>query len=105
MHHVVEIGDGLSERLDTGSGTVFSGSHGDVNGVGSLEATGDVVLDFGGTLAEVGPALGVLEEAILGGSLSTPDDTGGGSAGVETGVGQVTLVGVTELTMNLGLEF
>lgn len=41
---------------------------------------------------------------MLAGSLGTPDDTGGGTRGVKTGVGTVTLVGVTELAMSLGAK-
>lgn len=101
VHLVVEVGDGFAQRLDTGGGAVLSGGHGHVDGLGPLEAAGDVVLDLGGALAKVGPGIGLLEEAILGGALSAPDDTGGGSAGIETGVGHVALVGIAELAMDL----
>lgn len=41
---------------------------------------------------------------MLRGTLCTPDDTSRSTRGVKTGVGTVTLVGVTELTMSLGSE-
>lgn len=40
---------------------------------------------------------------MLAGTLCTPDDSGGGTAGIETGVWTVTLVGITELTVDFRL--
>lgn len=77
MHVVVELGDSFSQGLDTRCGTVLSAGHGDVDGLGSGEASLDVILNLRGTLTEVGPEVGFLEVAILGGSLCAPDDTGG----------------------------
>lgn len=101
---IVELGDSLPKGSDAGRGAVLAAGHGDVDGLGTLEAAGDVVLDLGRALAQVGPGVRVLEEAVLGGALGAPDDAGGGSAGVETGMGHVALVGVAELAVNLGLE-
>jgi hypothetical protein len=42
---------------------------------------------------------------VLCGTFGTPDYTRGGTGGVETGMGTVTFVGSSELTMGLGLEF
>jgi hypothetical protein len=42
---------------------------------------------------------------MLGGSLCTPDDTGGSTGGVEAGVGTVAFVGSAELAMGLGMDF
>lgn len=39
------------------------------------------------------------------GAFCTPDDTGGGTGGIETGVRLVAFVGVSELTMGFGAEF
>lgn len=99
------MSDGLAQGLDAGGGAVLSGGDGDVDGGGPGEAAGDVILDLGGALAQVGPGLGLLEEAVLGGALGAPDDAGGGAAGVEAGMGLVALVGVAELAVDLGLEF
>jgi hypothetical protein len=52
---VVELGNSLSQRLDTSCRAVLTASHGDVDGLGTREAALDIVLDFGGTLAKVGP--------------------------------------------------
>lgn len=40
---------------------------------------------------------------MLAGTLCTPDDSRGGTRGVETGVWTVTLVSITELTVDFGL--
>lgn len=42
---------------------------------------------------------------MFGRAFCTPDDTGGGTGGIETGMRAVTFVGSTELTMGLGAEF
>ena len=104
VHLVVELGDSLAEGFDTGGGGVLASVHGNFDLVGALEAALDVVLYLGGTLAQVGPGILVLKVAKLGGALGAPDYTGGGAAGVQTGMGQVTFVGATELTMDLGLD-
>lgn len=101
---VVQVGYGLAQGLDAGGGAVLAGSHGDVNGVGPGEAAGNVVLNLRGALAEVGPLVGVLGEAVLAGALGAPDDTSRGAAGVEAGMGHVALVGAAELPVNLGLN-
>lgn len=104
MRLVVEVGDGLAEGLDAGGGAVLAGGHGNVNGVGTGETAGNVVFDLGGTLAEVGPFLGVFHEAVLAGALGAPDDAGGGAAGVEAGMGHVAFVGIAELAVDFGLD-
>jgi hypothetical protein len=104
VHLVVEVGDSLAQGLDAGGGAVLAGGHGHVDGFGPPEAAGNVVLDLGGALAQVGPGIGFLKEAILGGALGAPDDAGGGAAGVEAGVGHVALVGIAELAVDLGGE-
>lgn len=104
MHGVVEVGNGLPQGLDAGSGAVLATGDGDVDGLGALEAARDVVLDLRGTLAKVGPGLGLVEVAILDGTLGAPDDTGRGTRGVETGVGHVPR-GISELAVRLGEGF
>lgn len=42
---------------------------------------------------------------MFGGTLGTPDNTGGGTGGIETGMGTVTFVGATELTVGFGTKF
>lgn len=104
MHLVVELGDGLSQGLDAGRGTVLARRYAEVDGLWSLEAAGNVVLDLGSALAQVGPRLGLIQEAVLAGALSAPDDTGGRSASVEAGVGHVAFVRIAELSVDLGLD-
>lgn len=101
MHDVVEVGNSLAEFSDTGSRAILATGHGDIDGGGTGKAASNVILNFGGTLAQVGPSIGLLEKTVLGGTLSTPNDTGGGTAGIETGVGLVAFVGITELSMSL----
>lgn len=104
MHLIVQVSHRLPQGPDASRGAILTGRNGEGDGLGTLEAALDVVLDFGGALAEVGPRLWVLEEAVLGGALGAPDDAGGGAGGVEAGVGHVAFVGGAELAMDLGLE-
>ena len=59
-----------------------------------------VATHLGGALAQVGPLVGLLEEAELRGPLGAPDDTGRAARSVETGMGQVALVRRAELTVD-----
>lgn len=102
MHLVVHACDGGTEGLDTGRRAVLSERDGHVDGGGALEASLDIVLDLRSALAQVGPLLGLLEEAKLGRSLRAPDDAGGGAGGVQAGVGKVAGIGSAELTVDLG---
>lgn len=105
VHLIVQVGDRLPQGSNTGGGTILATGHGDVDGLGPLEAARDVVFYLRGALTQVGPVVRVLEEAVLGGALGAPDDAGGGAAGVEAGVGHVAFVGIAELAMDLGLDF
>jgi hypothetical protein len=105
MALVVHVGYSLSQWLDASGRAVLSSSGRDVDGAGSLEAALDIVLYLGSSLAKVGPLLGSLQEAIFGGTLSAPDDTSRGTSGIQTGVRQMSLVGSTELSMDLGRGF
>jgi hypothetical protein len=102
--HVVQVRDRLSQGSDTSSWAVLSTGAGDVNGLGTLERALDIIVDFGSTLTEVGPGGWILEETMLHGSFGTPDNTSRGTSGIETGMGAVTLMGIAELTMDLGLR-
>lgn len=101
---VVEVGDGLTEGLDAGSRAIFAATDRDVNVVGALKAALDLVVDFGSTLTQVGPRLGVFEVALLVGALRGPNDTGGGSGSVKTSVNLVAGVVVAELAMDLRVD-
>ena len=102
---IVEVCDSFSQRSNTSGRAVLSTGDGDVDGLGALEAAGNIVLDLGSSLAQIRPGIRVLEEAVLGSTLSAPDDAGGRSTGIETSVGHVALVCVAKLTVHLGLEF
>lgn len=101
---IVQLGNSLAQRLDTGGRTILSRSDRYVDARRAGEAASNVILNLGRALAQVGPGVGVLEEAVLGGALGAPDYTGGGAAGVEAGVRLVAFVRVAELTVDLGLE-
>lgn len=104
MMLIVKLGDRFSQRLDTRSGTVLAAMARDIHLLGALKAALDLVVDLGCALAQIGPALGVLQVAVLIGPLRRPDDTGRGAGGVETGMRLVALVGA-ELAMDFGGEF
>ncbi len=42
--------------------------------------------------SEIGPLVGLLEEASPACSLGAPHDTGGGSCGIESGMGEMAVV-------------
>jgi len=69
---IVEVCDSGSEGLDSCRGTVLATVHGHRDGRGSLEAAFDVIVDFGRTLAKIGPFLGAVVEAVLGGLFGCP---------------------------------
>lgn len=104
VHLIVQLGNGLSQGSNTGGWAVLSRGDRNVNGLGTLEAAGNVILDLGGSLTQVRPGVRIFEEAKLSGALGAPDDSGGRSAGVETSVGEVAFVGVAELTVDFGLD-
>lgn len=100
---VVQPSDSLTQRLDTGRGAIFSSMARDIDLLGPLEATLNLIVDFWGTLTQVGPRFWVLEVTVLVSALRGPYDTGGRTCGVETGVGFVAFVRA-ELTVDLGGE-
>jgi len=100
---IVQTCHGRTQRFDTGGRTVFPRSGGDGDRRRAGKTSFDLVVGLGGTLAKIGPAVGILGIAMLGSSLCAPDDTSGSTGGIETGVRTVALVGGTELAMSLGL--
>lgn len=100
---IVQPGNGSTQRLDSGRGTVFSGGGIDGDRGRTGEASLDLIVDLWGTLAQVCPGRWVVLEAVLIGTLSTPDDTGGGTRSVQASVGTVTFVGGTEITVGFGV--
>jgi len=75
--------------------------------VGHVAAGGDIhtIVDLRRALAQVCPALRIVEEAVLVGSLGRPHYTGRGAGRIKSGVRLVTFVGITELFVNVGLLF
>ena len=76
MMHIIQIRNRRSQALDPGRGTVFAPRRADVDLVRALKGADDVVVDFGGALAEVRPLVGLVGEAVLVGALGAPDDSG-----------------------------
>lgn len=105
MFMVVQVGDGFPQRLDTGSGSILSSCHGDIDSLWAMEAAFDVIVDFGGSLAQIGPLVGTIAKAVLVGTLCTPDNTGGGTGGIQTSMGTMAFVGVAELAVDFGALF
>lgn len=103
--YIVEIGHRHPQWLDTCRWAIFSATHGNVNLRGAMEAALDLIVDLGGSLAQVRPFVGLVGEAILDRPLGTPHHAGRGSGGIESGVGAVAFVSTTELTMDFGTEF
>lgn len=99
---IVQTCHGSAQRLDTGGRTVLPSRRADGNRRRTREATLDLIIRFGGTLTQIGPAGGILGVAVLGGSLRAPDYTGRGTRSIEASVGTVTLVGGSELAMSFG---
>ena len=62
---VVQPSDSLTQRLDTGRRAIFSSMARDIDLLGPLEAALYVIVDFGCTLAQVGPFFGLLEESVF----------------------------------------
>jgi hypothetical protein len=119
---VVEVGHGMTERLDAGGWAVLTSGHGDIDGVGTLEAALDVfetvladmlcqfrgrlihtIFDLRSTLAQVGPALGIVEVAMLVGTLGGPHYTSGSTGRVEPSVRLVAFMSLAELLVRLRL--
>ena len=76
MMHIIQIRNRRSQALDPGRGTVLAPRRADVDLVRALKGADDVVVDFGGALAEVRPLVGLVGEAVLVGALGAPDDSG-----------------------------
>ena len=102
---IVEMGDRRAQRLDTGGRAVLARGRSDRDTGRTREAALDLVVGFGGTLAEISPSSGVLEVTVFGSAFGTPDDAGGGTRSVKAGVGAVAFVGGTELTVGFRAKF
>lgn len=104
MMGVVKIGNGNSQRFDTGSWPIFSTGYGNIDLLGALKASFNIILNFRGALAKVRPIMWVIGAAMLICSFRTPDDAGTGSGWVKASMGTVTLVCISELAVNLGAQ-
>jgi hypothetical protein len=103
---IVEVSNSLSQRLDTRCGAVFASIHGDWDRSWSWKGAFDLVVDFWSALAEIGPLVRLVEEAMFGSLLGTPvlvsmsckrqsrskvpDDTGARTVRVESSMGFVS---------------
>jgi hypothetical protein len=121
MMLVVQMCDGFAEGLDAGGRAIFASSHGDVDGVWSLEAALYLcmVLDLQQTtqssaitvvylrraLPKVCPAGRVIAIATFVCSFGCPNDTGRSARRVESGVRLVAFMGFAELEMDRRVQF
>ena len=62
---IVQIGDCHAKWLDTSRGAVFTTIHRNVERVRTLKTAFDIIVDFGSPLAQVGPLVGSIGEAML----------------------------------------
>jgi hypothetical protein len=69
---IVEVRDSFPQRLDTRCRTVFASGHGNRDRSRSWKRPFDIVVDFWSALAEIGPLVRLIEEAMSGGLLGTP---------------------------------
>jgi len=115
---VVEIGHGLSQRLDTGSRAldrdvnqamssegqrttyVFTTRHGDIDMMRPFETALNFIIDFWRALTKVGPFLWVFSETMLVGSLGSPDNSSRCTRRVQSSMRFVSLMSITEMAMD-----
>lgn len=102
--NIIQIGHSGSQRFNPCCWTVFSASHTDINTLGSLETSSNLIIHFWRALAEIGPFLGLICETMLISTFSTPDYSGTGSCRIKTGMRTMTFVCITELSMNLRVD-
>ena len=76
MMRIIQIGDRSSQWLNPSRRAIFSACHRDIDRMGALERAFDLVIDLGSSLAQVGPLVRVLKEAVLVGAFRTPNYTG-----------------------------
>ncbi len=62
---------------------------------------GLTIFHLGGTLAQIRPLFGMVQEAMLVGPLRSPYDAGGGSRRVESSMSLVAFVGFAELGVDV----
>lgn len=98
---VVQVRNSLTKRTDAGGGTVLAARDGDIQRLRPLETPLDIILNFRSALAQIGPLIGLLQEAELGSTLRAPNDTCRSTCGIEAGMRQMAFVGGAELAMDL----
>ena len=102
---IVQPSDSSTEGLDTGRGAVLTSSRGDRNTRRAGETAFDLIIGFGGTLAQIRPFSWIFCETVFCRTFRTPDDTCRGTRGIEAGVRTVTFVSASKLTMGFRSEF
>lgn len=102
---IVEPCNSSSQRLDTSCRPIFTPTYGDVDCLGSFETAFDIVVDFGSTLAQIGPVARIILEAMLVCSFRAPDYACGSSRGIQAGMRPMPCMSIAKLTMYLALVF
>ena len=86
MMLIIELGNSLTQRLDTSSGAILASSHGNIDSLWPLKATLDFVVYLWGSLSEIGPRRRIISKAMLIRSLCAPDHTCRSTRRVKPGV-------------------
>lgn len=102
---VVEVRHRRPQPFYASRRSILAPCHGNIDLFGPLKGALDMILDLRCTLAQVGPFFGLVSEAVLVRAFRAPDDSCGGTSGIETGVGSVAFMGIAELSVNLRVGF
>lgn len=99
---IVQVRNSLAKRLDPRRRSVFTRSRRDRNSGRAGERSLNAVVGIRCTLSQVRPGIGIFCESMLASPFCRPDYTGGGTGGIEAGVGTVAFVSIAKLTMGFG---
>lgn len=76
MMSIIQLRHRLPQRLNARRRPIFSPRNTHLDALRALKTPFDVVFDFRSPLAEIRPFRGIVEEAVLIGSLRAPDYAG-----------------------------
>lgn len=79
MVGIVQIGNGNSQGLDTSSWSILTSGYGHFNRLGAVKAALDIIVNLGGALTEVCPAIRGVGETMFVCSFGAPNYTCAGS--------------------------
>lgn len=76
---IVQIGNSNPQWFNTSSWPILTTGHRDLDGLRTVKASFDIIVDLWGALTEIGPAARGIGEAMFVRSFGTPDYTRAGS--------------------------